>query len=106
MCKSTVICCVGIHVCMLVFVSVEQGPQLAINRGMYIALWNFKIHKQETIYIFEQLAMCIIITDHYTIFSFVAIVNHDNNRDRLEIYENSPIECTITGLMGHIEKRT
>ena len=29
-----------------------------------------------------------------------------HNRDRPKIYENPLIERTITGLMGHIEKRT
>ena len=36
------------------------------------------------------------------------IMNHNvvYNRDWLEIYENSLIECTITGLMAHNEKLT
>ena len=38
------------------------------------------------------------------IISWTTIVVH--NRDRPEIYKNPLIERTITGLMGHIEKRT
>ena len=38
----------------------------------------------------------------------VRIMNHDmvHDRDWPETYENPLIECTITGLMGHIKKRT
>ena len=34
------------------------------------------------------------------------IMNHDSGHEPPEIYENPLIERTITGLMGHIEKRT
>ena len=37
-----------------------------------------------------------------------SIMNHDSGskRDRPEIYENPLIECTITDMIRHIEKRT
>ena len=96
-----------------------QDDLFSDQHGLMFGRWNSTLKSAACYGYLLCTQLVILYTLQWTVFLYKLLSNtiiwesyHEpryivvHNRDRPEIYENPLIECTITDLMEHIEKRT